>query len=70
MINPFIKYKGLELFGAYEMAKGRTITEKSMRTATQYALDLIYRFPKEKENFWLADATILLQQRCPSIRAM
>jgi hypothetical protein len=53
MINPFIKYKGLELFGAYEMAKGRTITEKSKRTATQYAVDLIYRFPKEKENFWI-----------------
>lgn len=53
MINPFVKYKGLELFGTYEMAKGRVITEKAMRTATQYAVDLIYRFPKEKENFWI-----------------
>jgi hypothetical protein len=53
MINPFIKYKGVELFGAYEMAKGRTITETSMRTTTQYAVDLIYRFPNEKENFWI-----------------
>lgn len=53
MINPFIKYKGFELFGTYEMAKGRTITERNMRTATQYAVDLIYRFPEEKENFWV-----------------
>ena len=53
MLNPFIKYKGLEFFGTYEMAKGRLITEKDMRTATQYAVDLIYRFPAEKENFWI-----------------
>jgi len=53
MINPFIKFNGFELFGTYEIAKGRTITEKDMRTATQYAVDLIYRFPNEKENFWI-----------------
>jgi len=53
MINPFVKYKGLELFGTYEMAQGRIITEPDTRTATQYALDVIYRFPREKENFWV-----------------
>ncbi len=53
MLNPFIKYKGLELFGTYEMAKGRMITEVDMRTAKQYAVDLIYRFPQQKENFWI-----------------
>jgi hypothetical protein len=53
MINPFIKYKGIELFATYEMAKGRIISERNMRTATQYAIDLIYRFPAEKENFWI-----------------
>ena len=53
MINPFVKFKGLEMFGTYELAQGRVITEKKMRTATQYAVDLIYRFPKEKENFWI-----------------
>ena len=53
MINPFIKYRGIELFGTYEMAQGRLINERDMRTATQYAVDLIYRFPKEKENFWI-----------------
>jgi hypothetical protein len=53
MINPFIKYKGLEFFGTYEMAEGRTIAEKQMRNAMQYAADLIYRFPRNKENFWI-----------------
>jgi hypothetical protein len=53
MINPFFKYKGLELLGTYETTKGRMITEVDMRTAKQYAVDVIYRFPQEKENFWI-----------------
>jgi hypothetical protein len=53
MINPFVKFKGIEFFGSYEMAQGRTITEPAMRTTTQYAADLIYRFPADKENFWV-----------------
>jgi len=53
MINPFLKYKGLEFFGTYENAKGRTITEFTQRQAIQYAADLIYRFPAYKENFWI-----------------
>lgn len=53
MINPFVKFKGLELFGTYEVAQGRTIIEPELRTATQYAVDLIYRFPQDKENFWI-----------------
>ena len=52
MGNVFLKYKGLELFGTAESAKGRTITEKTQRQATQYAFDAIYRFTK-KENFWV-----------------
>lgn len=53
MVNPFLKFKGLEIFGTYEAAKGRTIKETKMRKATQGAVDLIYRFPAEKENFWI-----------------
>jgi hypothetical protein len=53
MINPFVKYKGLEFFATYENTQGRSITEKTMRQVTQYAADIIYRFPKNKENFWL-----------------
>jgi hypothetical protein len=53
MINPFLKYKGLEFFGTYENARGRTITETRTRQAVQYAADLIYRFPAHSENFWI-----------------
>jgi hypothetical protein len=53
MINPFVKYKGIEFFGTYEIARGRLITEKSMRQTTQYAADLIYRFGGEREAFWV-----------------
>jgi len=53
MINPFAKYKGLEFFGTYENAKGRSITEFTQRQAIQYAADLIYRFPAHTENFWI-----------------
>jgi hypothetical protein len=52
MINPYVKYKGLELFGTYERAEGRMVTEISKRTANQYAADLIYRFPANSM-FWI-----------------
>jgi len=53
MGNLFLKYKGLEFFGTAEDARGRTITETVNRKSNQYAGDLIYRFPANKENFWL-----------------
>lgn len=53
MGNLFLKHGGLEFFGTYEFAKGRTITEKTNRKAKQFAADLIYRFPENKENFWV-----------------
>ncbi len=53
MINPFIKYKGIEFFGTYENANGRQSSEADMRNATQIAADLIFRFGKE-ENFYVA----------------
>jgi hypothetical protein len=53
MVYTLLKYKGLELFGTYENARGRAITEFTQRKATQYAADLIYRFTADKENFWV-----------------
>lgn len=44
MINPFIKYRGLEWFSTLEFAKGRTHGETEKRDAFQFATDLIYRF--------------------------
>jgi hypothetical protein len=43
-INPFVQFKGLELFGVIEQAKGRTATETAERTWKQYAVDALYRF--------------------------
>ena len=53
MGNMFLKYKGLEFFGTIESAHGRAISEKVNRQATQFASDLIYRFPQDKQNFWV-----------------
>ncbi|MBP0905394.1 hypothetical protein ACFSKN_08905 [Mariniflexile gromovii] len=52
MINPFLKYGGLEVFGTVELTSGRALTEADRRKATQYAGELIYRFGA-KENVYL-----------------
>jgi hypothetical protein len=43
VINPFVKFKGLELFGNIEQAEGRTATETDMRKWNQYAGEGVYR---------------------------
>jgi len=52
MINPFVKYKGLEFFGTFETASGKTDAETQDRNVTQLAGELVYRFG-QKENFFL-----------------
>lgn len=52
MINPFVKYKGLEFFGTFETASGKTDAETDDRTATQLAGELVYRFGND-ENFYV-----------------
>ncbi len=52
MINPFIKYDGLEFFGTYESANGRASNETDTRNATQLAGDLLYYFGPE-QNLWV-----------------
>lgn len=52
MVNGFLKTYGLELFGTYEYAKGRSRNESDERTASQYAIDGIYRFGRS-ENLYL-----------------
>lgn len=48
-LNPFVKFRGLELFGVVERATGRASTELRDRTWNQYAADLVYRFlPREQ----------------------
>ena len=43
-INPFVKVGGLELFGVYEKAAGRSAAEAAERDWSQYAADVVYRF--------------------------
>jgi hypothetical protein len=48
-MNPFVKFRGLEVFGVIERSKGQASTEVSERTWNQYAVDTVYRFlPDEK----------------------
>jgi hypothetical protein len=48
MLNTFLKAKGLEFFGTYEKASGRTKTETVDRDANQVAGELIYRFAQDR----------------------
>jgi len=52
MINPFVKYRGLEFFGTVEMANGKASFEEDDRTTMQYAGELIYRFGRD-ENIYV-----------------
>lgn len=51
MINPFIKTGGFEFFGTYENATGRSNGETDNRTATQWALESIYRFGEKERTY-------------------
>ncbi|WP_333851805.1 hypothetical protein [Epilithonimonas sp.] len=53
MVNPFVKYKGLEFFGTYENASGRNFAETDRRAWNQYAAELLYRFGNN-ENLYIA----------------
>jgi len=44
MINPFVKYGGIEFFGTFERSSGKANAELESRSFSQYAAELIYRF--------------------------
>ncbi len=55
-INPFVKFKGLEFFGTYEMASGAepattTVPTPETRKVNQMAGEVIYRFLKNEQLF-------------------
>jgi hypothetical protein len=50
-VNPFVKFRGLELFGVLERAEGRAATEVTDRTWNQYAADVVYRFLPDNQLF-------------------
>ena len=43
-MNPFVKFRGLEVFGVLERAEGKASTELTERLWKQYAVDTVYRF--------------------------
>ena len=51
VINPFIKYRGLEYFGNYEQAIGKKSTEAKERTMKQVSNELVYRFLPAEQVF-------------------
>lgn len=49
VLNPFVKVRGLELFGNIETARGRAANETANRTWNQYSGEAVYRFlPREQ----------------------
>jgi hypothetical protein len=51
--NPFVKFKGAELFGVYEMANGSSGGVDDLKGSyTQIGVELLYRFGKD-ERFYL-----------------
>lgn len=53
VINPFVKFRGLEFFGNFETSKGKASNETEDRTWNQLGGDLVYRFGRN-EKFYLA----------------
>ena len=47
-VNPFVKFRGFELFGVIEQAEGKASAELVERTWQQYAVDGLYRFADDK----------------------
>jgi hypothetical protein len=50
-MNPFVKYRGLEVFGVIERTEGRASTEPADRVWKQYAVDTVYRFMPDESMF-------------------
>ena len=50
-VNPFVKLRGLEIFGVVERAKGKATAETVERTWNQHAIDAVYRFCHDERLF-------------------
>ena len=48
-INPFVKVRGLEVFGTIDRGEGKTTTEAENRTLRQNAADVVYRFGTDEK---------------------
>ena len=52
MINPFVKFMGLEFYGVFENVSGKLSSEPDRRDFQQWAGELLYRFGADN-NFYL-----------------
>lgn len=52
VLNPFVKFGGLEIFGNFEQSKGKASNEVDDRTFNQMAVEGLYRFGAN-ENFYI-----------------
>ncbi|WP_396175176.1 hypothetical protein [Flavobacterium sp.] len=52
MINPFVKYNGLEFFGVFETTSGKNNNEVDRRNYTQIGAELLYRFGKTEQFYF------------------
>jgi hypothetical protein len=50
-MNPFVKYRGFEVFGVLERASGKASAEIEERVWRQYAVDAVYRFFGEENAY-------------------
>ncbi|MBX7117425.1 MAG: hypothetical protein K1X31_00360 [Gemmatimonadaceae bacterium] len=51
MVNPFVKFRGLEFFGMVEQASGRRASETVKRDVSQNMVELVYRFGRGESFF-------------------
>jgi hypothetical protein len=56
MINPFVKFKGLEVFGTYEVAKGNSQVENGEIQSTDVSLPALEKLENRKFNQLAVDA--------------
>jgi hypothetical protein len=50
-MNPFVKFRGVEVFGVLERAEGKASTEATERVWKQFAVDAVYRFLPNESAF-------------------
>ena len=48
-INPFVKFRGLEVFGTIDRGRGKAATEAEYREMSQNAADVVYRFGRNEK---------------------
>ncbi len=52
MINPFVKFQGLEFFGVLEFVSGKSQAEPDTRSFTQVGAELLYRFGRDENIYF------------------